>query len=170
MAGFTFTREADAQDWRLSWRDESAGLKSCIIPAGLEEKGGWFEQLTGWAFARLPEHPFIAVNLSTKRPSMADRKDFNGHLTEVDVIALGRGENYAISCKSGKMNGEATARAALEIRSVAHNFGRYFAPMLCSFYEKEITVVEGVVVFGWPALGNQSELLRAMKKARSLLL
>ena len=164
VPGFTLERKSGSPEWTLCWSasPQSADTRGYAFTT---EKGVWFEKLVAWAFATLPKNLSVAMNVTTQRPGGAE----DTHLTEVDILALGKGECYAVSCKSPKLNEENTGEAASEIRSVAHNFGRYFAPMLCSFYQEKVAVVEGVVTFGWRTLGNQNELAAAMNQAKSLL-
>ena len=168
VPGFTLSNTSGAKEWTLQWNTSPKATEKSSY-SFTTEGGMWFERLTAWAFAKLPKNLSVVTNVASVRPSKVTEAGPGGHLTEVDVLAFGKGEYFAISCKLPRLNDTATAEAARQIHTVAHNYGRYFAPMLCSFYQKEVTVVEGVVCFGWRTLWNQNALIDAMKRAKALL-
>lgn len=147
------------------------------------EWGGLFEKLVGHAIAECGAH-HVQIRIRTRwlkedtirhiqeKYSRYGKKE--PFMSDLDVVAAKDANYYVISCKGGKNFG-GVSKSANEAAAMAHIFGRFSVPLLCTLvYEgdPEETPI-GVYRFGWKTLVDsramKSLLETAVKKRRKTL-
>jgi hypothetical protein len=147
------------------------------------EWGGLFEKLVGHVIAECGAH-HVQIRIRTRwlkeetenhiRGKYSTYRRSEPFMSDLDVVAAKDANYYVISCKGGKNFG-GVSKSANEAAAMAHIFGRFSVPLLCTFvYEGDPEEApNGVYRFGWKTLADKaamkSLLETAVKKRRKTL-
>lgn len=136
------------------------------------EKGEWFEEVVGLAFARAGVAGVqLNIRLAWSEQRKAALKKATGTespMAEIDVVAWQGAAYYVVSCKATKVKDP--RKNVNETRAYARPFGRMAVPILAFLkYEGEPYEVDGVHVIGPRTLADPEAMRRFLAVARARL-